>query len=144
MLDVRACSPVAHAGTSNDLLAIPSSEQRRGRRKLGMISIKNRSCQCTQAVLYNPRRPHRSLDGSTPDQAYHGRRNLGRAPLLTRRCCLDNRDQLFQPARIVVSGGGLVGTNADRMAVGLGAEIIIIRETLRPARRFGCFLVRGR
>jgi hypothetical protein len=29
-----------------------------------------RSCGRSQALLYNGRRPHSSLDGATPDQAY--------------------------------------------------------------------------
>lgn len=35
-----------------------------------------------------------------------------------------------QPARIVVIGGGVVGTHAARMAVGLGAEVTIIDRSL--------------
>ncbi|MDA9443302.1 alanine dehydrogenase [Bradyrhizobium sp. CCBAU 51745] len=35
-----------------------------------------------------------------------------------------------QPARIVVLGGGVVGTHAARMAVGLGAEVTIIDRSI--------------
>ncbi|WP_439365833.1 alanine dehydrogenase [Bradyrhizobium sp. DASA03005] len=35
-----------------------------------------------------------------------------------------------QPARIVVIGGGVVGTHAARMAIGLGAEVTIIDRSL--------------
>ncbi|WP_407185442.1 alanine dehydrogenase [Bradyrhizobium centrosematis] len=35
-----------------------------------------------------------------------------------------------QPARIVVIGGGVVGTHAARMAVGLGAEVTIIDRSI--------------
>ncbi|KYK44291.1 alanine dehydrogenase [Bradyrhizobium liaoningense] len=39
-----------------------------------------------------------------------------------------------QPARIVVIGGGVVGTHAARMAVGLGAELTIIDRSIRRLR----------
>lgn len=38
------------------------------------------------------------------------------------------------PARVVVLGGGVVGTNAARMAVGLGAEVSIIERSLPRLR----------
>lgn len=38
------------------------------------------------------------------------------------------------PARIVILGGGVVGTNAARMAVGLGAEVTIIDRSLSRLR----------
>jgi alanine dehydrogenase len=40
-----------------------------------------------------------------------------------------------QPARIVVLGGGVVGSNAARMAVGLGAEVSIIDRSLPRLRQ---------
>ncbi|MGY4157731.1 alanine dehydrogenase [Bradyrhizobium sp. USDA 4461] len=39
-----------------------------------------------------------------------------------------------QPARIVVIGGGVVGTHAARMAVGLGAEVTIIDRSIPRLR----------
>src|SRR5262245_33577825 len=39
-----------------------------------------------------------------------------------------------QPARIVVIGGGVVGTHAARMAVGLGAEVTIVDRTIPRLR----------
>ena len=39
-----------------------------------------------------------------------------------------------QPARIVVVGGGVVGTHAARMAVGLGAEVTILDKSLPRLR----------
>ena len=39
-----------------------------------------------------------------------------------------------QPARIVVIGGGVVGTHAARMAVGLGAEVTIIDRSIGRLR----------
>ena len=38
------------------------------------------------------------------------------------------------PARVVVVGGGVVGTNAARMAVGLGAEVTILERSLPRLR----------
>ena len=32
--------------------------------------LENQFCGCSQALLYNSKRPHQSLDGATPDQAY--------------------------------------------------------------------------
>ena len=40
-----------------------------------------------------------------------------------------------QPARVVVVGGGVVGTHAARMAVGLGAEVTIIDRSLPRLRQ---------
>ncbi|MDE5458639.1 alanine dehydrogenase [Bradyrhizobium sp. CSA112] len=39
-----------------------------------------------------------------------------------------------QPARIVVIGGGVVGTHAARMAVGLGAEVTILDRSISRLR----------
>src|SRR2546428_283540 len=39
-----------------------------------------------------------------------------------------------QPARVVVIGGGVVGTHAARMAVGLGAEVTILDRSLPRLR----------
>jgi alanine dehydrogenase len=39
-----------------------------------------------------------------------------------------------QPARVVVIGGGVVGTHAARMAVGLGAEVTVIDRSLPRLR----------
>jgi len=39
-----------------------------------------------------------------------------------------------QPARIVVIGGGVVGTHAARMASGLGAEVTILDRSLPRLR----------
>ena len=39
-----------------------------------------------------------------------------------------------QPARIVVIGGGVVGTHAARMAVGLGAEVTVIDRSIGRLR----------
>ena len=39
------------------------------------------------------------------------------------------------PARIVVLGGGIVGTHAARMAVGLGAEVTIVDRSLSRLRQ---------
>lgn len=39
------------------------------------------------------------------------------------------------PARVVVIGGGVVGTHAARMAVGLGADIVIIDRSLPRLRQ---------
>ena len=40
-----------------------------------------------------------------------------------------------QPARVVVVGGGVVGTHAARMAVGLGAEVTILDRSLPRLRQ---------
>jgi len=40
-----------------------------------------------------------------------------------------------QPARVVVVGGGVVGTHAARMAVGLGAEVTVIDRSLPRLRQ---------
>lgn len=40
-----------------------------------------------------------------------------------------------QPARIVVIGGGVVGTHAARMAVGLGAEVTILDRSISRLRQ---------
>lgn len=40
-----------------------------------------------------------------------------------------------QPARVVVIGGGVVGTNAARVAVGLGAEVSILDRSLPRLRQ---------
>ncbi|PZU51257.1 MAG: alanine dehydrogenase [Sphingomonas sp.] len=40
-----------------------------------------------------------------------------------------------QPARVVVLGGGVVGTHAARMAVGLGAEVTIIDRSIPRLRQ---------
>ncbi|WP_018698549.1 alanine dehydrogenase [Amorphus coralli] len=47
------------------------------------------------------------------------------------------------PARVVVIGGGVVGTHAARMAVGLGAEVTILDRSL-PRLRFLDELFQGR
>ncbi len=47
------------------------------------------------------------------------------------------------PARVVVLGGGVVGTHAARMAVGLGAEVTVIDRSL-PRLRFLDELFEGR
>ena len=39
-----------------------------------------------------------------------------------------------QPARVVVIGGGVVGTHASRMAVGLGAEVTILDRSIGRLR----------
>lgn len=39
-----------------------------------------------------------------------------------------------KPGRVVVIGGGVVGTNAARMAVGLGAEVVILDRSLPRLR----------
>lgn len=39
-----------------------------------------------------------------------------------------------QPARVVVIGGGVVGTHAARMAVGLGAEVTILDRSISRLR----------
>lgn len=39
------------------------------------------------------------------------------------------------PARVVVLGGGVVGTQAARMAAGLGADIVILDRSLRRLRQ---------
>jgi alanine dehydrogenase len=39
-----------------------------------------------------------------------------------------------EPARVVVIGGGIVGTHAARMATGLGAEVSILDRSLRRLR----------
>jgi alanine dehydrogenase len=38
------------------------------------------------------------------------------------------------PARIVVLGGGVVGTNAARMAAGLGAEVVVLERSIPRMR----------
>jgi alanine dehydrogenase len=39
------------------------------------------------------------------------------------------------PARVVVLGGGVVGTNAARMAAGLGAEVVVLERSI-PRMRY--------
>ncbi len=39
------------------------------------------------------------------------------------------------PARVMVIGGGVVGTNAVRMAVGLGAEVVVLDRSLARLRQ---------
>lgn len=48
-----------------------------------------------------------------------------------------------QPARVIILGGGVVGTNAARMAVGLGAEVTIVDRSV-PRLRFLDDLFKGR
>ena len=36
-----------------------------------------------------------------------------------------------EPAKVTIIGGGVVGTNAARMAVGMGAEVVILDRSLR-------------
>lgn len=36
-----------------------------------------------------------------------------------------------EPAKVVILGGGVVGTNAARMALGMGAEVVIIDKNVR-------------
>jgi len=89
-LGVRACRPVEHpcwnlqpsicsrsiqrAAESDIISLVDHSMNANSATKPRMISIKNlakeRSCGRSQSLLYNRRRPHSSLDGSTPDQAY--------------------------------------------------------------------------
>src|SRR4051812_12867813 len=38
------------------------------------------------------------------------------------------------PARVVVLGGGVVGTNAARMAAGLGAEVVVVERSIPRMR----------
>ncbi|MDE2043185.1 MAG: alanine dehydrogenase, partial [Alphaproteobacteria bacterium] len=40
-----------------------------------------------------------------------------------------------QPARVVIVGGGVVGTEAAKMAVGLGAEVTILDKSLKRLRQ---------
>ena len=40
-----------------------------------------------------------------------------------------------RPARVVVLGGGVVGTHATRMAVGLGADVVVIDRSLPRLRQ---------
>ncbi|MET4247210.1 alanine dehydrogenase [Bradyrhizobium sp. LA6.4] len=40
-----------------------------------------------------------------------------------------------RPARVVIIGGGVVGTHAGRMAVGLGADTVIIERSLERLRQ---------
>ena len=51
----------------------------------------------------------------------------------TRRA--DGRRPGVRPAKVVVLGGGVVGTHAARMAVGLGAEVSIIDRSLPRLRQ---------
>lgn len=40
-----------------------------------------------------------------------------------------------QPAKVVVIGGGVVGTNAIKMAVGMGARVIVLDRNVNALRR---------
>ena len=42
---------------------------------------------------------------------------------------------MFEPAKVVVIGGGMVGNNAAQMAVGLGAEVTILDRSIDTLRR---------
>lgn len=42
-----------------------------------------------------------------------------------------------EPAKVVILGGGTVGANATQMAVGLGAEVVVLDTNLRALRRLG-------
>jgi alanine dehydrogenase len=46
-----------------------------------------------------------------------------------------------QPARVVVIGGGVVGTHAARMAIGLGAEVTILDRSLPRLRQLDDLLM---
>jgi alanine dehydrogenase len=46
-----------------------------------------------------------------------------------------------QPARVVVIGGGVVGTQAARMAIGLGAEVTILDRSLPRLRQLDDLLM---
>jgi alanine dehydrogenase len=49
------------------------------------------------------------------------------------------------PARVVILGGGVVGTHAARMAVGLGAEVTIFDRSIPRLRQLDdLFLGRAR
>ena len=41
------------------------------------------------------------------------------------------------PAKVVVLGGGVVGTNAARMALGLGADVRVLDRIADALRRLG-------
>ena len=69
-----------------------------------------RSCGRSQALLYNSRRPHSSLDGSTPDQAYFTPLPLRMAALPRQRLHLSMRKNLFrQPGPAHSEGLGQAG-----------------------------------
>jgi alanine dehydrogenase len=40
-----------------------------------------------------------------------------------------------EPAKVVIIGGGMVGTNAAQMAVGLGADVVILDRSIDALRR---------
>lgn len=46
------------------------------------------------------------------------------------------------PARVVVLGGGVLGTEAARMAMGLGADVTIVDKDLNRLRTLDSLLVR--
>lgn len=47
-----------------------------------------------------------------------------------------------RPARVVVIGGGVVGTHATRMAAGLGADVVILDKSLAQLRQLDEFFRR--
>lgn len=46
----------------------------------------------------------------------------------------------LEPARVVIIGGGVVGTHAARMACGLGAEVVLLDASLERLRRLSEFM----
>ena len=44
------------------------------------------------------------------------------------------------PARIVILGAGVVGTNAAQMAVGTGAQVVVIDRSIDALRRIDAML----
>ncbi|MDQ7050248.1 MAG: NAD-binding protein [Enterobacterales bacterium] len=42
------------------------------------------------------------------------------------------------PAKVVIIGGGVVGSNAAQMAIGMGANVVILDRSIDVLRRFRC------
>ncbi len=95
---------------------------------------------CT-AVAYETVREH---DGSLPLLApmseVAGRLSIEAAALALRRPARGMGKLMggvpgVPPAKVVVLGGGVVGTHAARMATGLGAEVVILDRSLARLRQ---------
>ena len=63
-----------------------------------------------------------------------GRHRAAAARPADAACCIGGVPGV-RPAKVVVLGGGVVGTHAARMAAGLGADVTIIDRSLAAAPR---------
>ncbi len=95
---------------------------------------------CTAIVYETVRDPHGGLPLLAPMSEVAGRLSIEAAGMALRgssggRGVLLGGVPGVAPARVVVLGGGVVGTHAARMAVGLGAEVTIVDRSILRLRQ---------